>query len=885
MNALKRSVFVGCLLAALLLVSVDVQAQIINFEVTVTLNYEEVGADGHSEQKTEIVPSGMRISTFGVEGSARIAATRYNKEYLNIQKGEGDCYDQKRVVDGRASNLRGDFRGYAVLQINYAQLDTAIMFPMRPHYDEASNTVYYKTVVSAGKVLKTIVSRGRQKIKGDNQGTLRAYGNKVVLRGQVRVDSVYARDDARFVAVPRLVELNGDGPGRDKVVNYLEPMVFDGKDYEKTQYRRMGYDLENDRLNDYKINRNQRIIRTEAYHNGFKGQEAAYMQTGENYLFTYQVTFGPIDRTKKYNARLHRWYEDYNKVYRSEPDYLLWDGNLQDPMLFLDWSSARSFLELDPQPYRKEELSELSRTNKSVKLDFETGKVTLNRRDSLTQAELSSLQEMLHNWYTDPTADVRDVYVKGYASPEGRYSVNKELAADRTQTLTNILREQRGANEVKAWHHDSEVVGWDVVADSLEQRIGTPEALNIAREIREITVSVKDRDRQSRLIQAAPYYEYLRDNVLGMLRHVDITINYIAIRILTPAEIFEKYRNDSPKGYRQGIGVKNYEYYHLMNRLYELGRWDELYTMAKAAYKNLDVVGEQATRARRRVNPDATSEDDKYYIEEDRNNPYRRPYSLAAYYLSLCKLRKGEVDTLLLADYLDEHRQRIEKDPNLGQGYGIWNDPAFVVNHILMHCYARNFSRAEYYALNWLPEDPNDPHYETYRNLAMFVSCLNGHDNDPQVQEYIKSTSPMNHAVIAASQDTEAGYREALEVLDDATQVDYKDPKVHYLKAICRFRLNPFKSYEHPAYPSYNIYDRDGDEDFGRRDFAAPMLEALRLNPDYMKQLEVDGYFNDAYRRMVKYFWHRLQQGADLDTIADEYDALRQKFASANGDK
>ncbi|MDE6634841.1 MAG: hypothetical protein K2J96_06275, partial [Bacteroidaceae bacterium] len=118
-----------------------------------------------------------------------------------------------------------------------------------------------------------------------------------------------------------------------------------------------------------------------------------------------------------------------------------------------------------------------------------------------------------------------------------------------------------------------------------------------------------------------------------------------------------------------------------------------------------------------------------------------------------------------------------------------------------------------------------------------------------------------------------------------ATQVDYKDPKVHYLKAICRFRLNPFKSYEHPAYPSYNIYDRDGDEDFGRRDFAAPMLEALRLNPDYMKQLEVDGYFNDAYRRMVKYFWHRLQQGADLDAIADEYDALRQKFASANGDK
>lgn len=87
MKAPKRSVFVGWLLATLLFVSVGVQAQIINFDVTVTLNYEEVEADGSSFFKTEIVPSGMRISTFGVEGSARLAATRYNKEYLNIRKG------------------------------------------------------------------------------------------------------------------------------------------------------------------------------------------------------------------------------------------------------------------------------------------------------------------------------------------------------------------------------------------------------------------------------------------------------------------------------------------------------------------------------------------------------------------------------------------------------------------------------------------------------------------------------------------------------------------------------------------------------------------------------------------------------------------------------
>ena len=90
--------------------------------------------------------------------------------------------------------------------------------------------------------------------------------------------------------------------------------------------------------------------------------------------------------------------------------------------------------------------------------------------------------------------------------------------------------------------------------------------------------------------------------------------------------------------------------------------------------------------------------------------------------------------------------------------------------------------------------------------------------------------------------------------------------------------MQPLKDYEHPAYPSYNAYDPDPDDQ--PRDWAAPMLQALRINPEMEKMLDTDGYFNDAYRRMVKYFWHRIQAGAVMEDICKEYDVLRVKYST-----
>ena len=61
-------------------------------------------------------------------------------------------------------------------------------------------------------------------------------------------------------------------------------------------------------------------------------------------------------------------------------------------------------------------------------------------------------------------------------------------------------------------------------------------------------------------------------------------------------------------------------------------------------------------------------------------------------------------------------------------------------------------------------------------------------------------------------------------------------------------------------------------------DWAAPMLEAFRLNPENAEYIKTDGYFNDAYRSLVLYFWKRLQDGIPMTDICKEYDELVAKY-------
>ena len=164
----------------------------------------------------------------------------------------------------------------------------------------------------------------------------------------------------------------------------------------------------------------------------------------------------------------------------------------------------------------------------------------------------------------------------------------------------------------------------------------------------------------------------------------------------------------------------------------------------------------------------------------------------------------------------------------------------------------------------------------------MFVRCLDGQyrgSENEDVREYVMSTSDMNKAVMYA----------ALDRYDDALQILYKgdvpenSAKVEYLKAICHFRKqnDRMKALDRDAFTSDAVYKAEEDDvddanemDKNSATWAAPMLNALRLDNDNAKYLETDGYFNNAYRQMIFYFWKRMQAGVPIEKVASEYDAL-----------
>ena len=142
------------------------------------------------------------------------------------------------------------------------------------------------------------------------------------------------------------------------------------------------------------------------------------------------------------------------------------------------------------------------------------------------------------------------------------------------------------------------------------------------------------------------------------------------------------------------------------------------------------------------------------------------------------------------------------------------------------------------------------------------------------------NSSEMNRAVIYAATGK---YKEALTILY-SNKVDNPDAKVEYLKAICKFRsLNGnMTSLDKDAYTGSAVYNYDGEYGIESSSFAYPMLEAFKLDKNNVKYLDGDGYFNNAYRQMMLYFWNRYEKGVSLEVIAKEYDALVKRMRTQN---
>lgn len=698
------------------------------------------------------------------------------------------------------------------------------------------------------ETLREVESKGKRKLmNAQDQVMPRACGNRITFPPvKVLVDSAYARANARFIVAP-VVYKNGE------IDQAFAPTVLDGKPYRDSQYRRMGYNLENDKLYPFAV----------AHFMGDYKKDVVYTQP---FVFDYE-------KGAKYKGIARVSYEDYNAVYH-EDTYEWWDGRLQDPMRFLDWDDVKKSIPMDYLRYKKEGRAEKRpQVIKGLQVNYPVGSEEIDLSDSATIRSIQKIVENIRAYYDDDDSFIERISVRGFASPEGLEASNRRLGEARSRSLGRWVRKTFPRSDKLYNNFDfsqCDIVPWSEVADSLEARFkGDPMADQAVEELRDIISKFNTLDAQWAQIRQRDWFGFVNQEILPRMRRVDIEYTTVTSRVKTPQEIYDGYRLT---GLSYLNTAKAYEYYELLKRFIDSGNDAEAAKVAEVAYKS-DLIAENVIR-HDRDSITRNREDGTISFVLKPSDWTRRPYPLAAYCLAKSKLARHEVDTVMLKNYIDWSGNGLEnKKTWRNQEAGWWNDEALVVLQVLMYCEAKDYHKAHDLCTRHLSDNPK------YERLKMFIRCMNCEWDNPEVRDYIAQSSSLNNAVVTMAQNTEQGYRDALYILDTDSCIDNKNADTWYMRAICRFQLETDDvSPGAMAYFATACYDPDPEIEGKPRSFAAPMLEAFRLDPSNVEFIDTDGYFNDSYRLLVWFFWKGQNEGKTMEQIAEEYNHIRSKY-------
>ena len=523
----------------------------------------------------------------------------------------------------------------------------------------------------------------------------------------------YGRNISRMVFQTYLIDVEaGD------TVLFRTPKVQDGEDYHQTQLRRMGFEPERDPL--------------------FCSAEKYPVLTEETELVTWKDTVSLPDPRKLYLYNCSLWLEDYNKVYYEIKDTTIFRSDrLAIPMRFLEYQLDD--YQLDPDKYRKQPRKESMPTAGKLNLKFLIGRAELDRSDAHSMAVLDSVRTYLHNGIEDG-ATLKELHFVGVASPDGNYARNVDLANKRMKYVSDQMLSGIPAANLRYTNRSqrSRVARWEEVAELLEKDSLIAEAEAVKRITEKYPVGKKDpsvaADRQFMAIRALPFYKDKIAPRLEALRSVNFTSVMEVVRALTPEEILQKYNTD--EDYRNGrMPVPLYEYWHLFKMV---KNEDELLALYRQAYRATVKV---------------------------------EPWELPANNLAVALLKRGEVDTTILAPFIDLRRpvnfeykigSRVERTVNVEQ---------ILANQVKMMIAAKKFARAGQMAMR-LPDN------EKYHDLKQVTMCLAGYwKKEKALREDIIKTSKRNAVVMymAMNQLNKAAF--------EADSLSEEDPVTFYLRA------------------------------------------------------------------------------------------------------
>lgn len=529
------------------------------------------------------------------------------------------------------------------------------------------------------------------------------------------------RTDGRFVIQTYLIPADTLAPNRD-TLEWRKLVVMDGRDYHKTQLRRMGFNPRNDQL--YAIAHETPVLTDST--------KDVYLP--DTLLKTQAVKEGVLVMGKV-------WFEDYNHVYFTDDVQLADTRRVSRPMQFLEFKREPERLNPYDDAYIKAPIKARRPGMIQLPIQFEQGQAKVDSKDPASLRMMDSLRHTVYRLAHDPDAVLRQLSVTGIASPEGSYTTNVSLANERVKYIINEAKAQIPADKQVSLRTpviEARVASWNELADTLAKDGYVEEA----NQIRAITAkNPGNPDAQSPKIKKLPFYNTLIEDNLHRLRMVHFQWIHEEKRPLNDKEILNKYYTDPE--FREGGSIEftPYEFWVLMQRL----SGDDLERICKRA------------------------------ISKDLENKWDRRWILPANVLAASYLERGVVDTTILAPYIQENVHKCDVINRWGEYTYCLNPSAVVANQISM------MLRGEYYdrAVDLVALLKGVP---KYRMLDAIVHCKAGYWNakDQKSEEYyntVRGSSPLNTVIM----DMAKGYYSSARF--EIEELDPQDPVTLYLKA------------------------------------------------------------------------------------------------------
>lgn len=366
---------------------------------------------------------------------------------------------------------------------------------------------------------------------------LQLVGDHFVLKTTVRIPKKRFDLNSRFIFQPTLYNATL------KDTSYFRPVVIDGENYHINQQRYFGFDSSKDLLADYVVTNT--LSETE---NIYTYKDSIYVAPKELEHDYMSVCFLGINGLFRRESQLFGGKPDYT-------DTTVIAKGTVNPLRFLEYN-------IDPQPITdtslipKPEMKLLMDAGTS-KIKFIIGKAKVDENDAESVENINTIKEKLQQIVSNEFATLKSIDVTGYASPEGHYRQNLNLAKARTELILKELASSLDPSVAKyvSLNSNSVVEPWSKVAETL--RSTEPE---LASYIDDLVYRFSDSHDHifPHMRKHNKYHSFLAKETLPALRKVEYTLNYSEFRKLKDEEIWDRYRAKEEE-------ISRYEYWRLID--------------------------------------------------------------------------------------------------------------------------------------------------------------------------------------------------------------------------------------------------------------------------------------------------------------------------------